>query len=415
MINSDKNVYLCLCNNVSANSTVEPSGQNLAANGVIETSDGYLWKYLYNVRPSNRFLTTNWIPAPISTAKLDYSTSPNIAVDGELAKIVVTNGGTGYIHSNVIVSAFQTGCTILTVLSTDDTVSPNLSAALKNTANMTIAGTGLGGSYYVDSVDPVNLKITLSTGATANGGGSNTANALALTTRVYIEGDGTTVLTQPRLSGNSIQKITVTTRGRNYTYTNVRIFGTGTSATARAVLPPKFGHGFNSAKQLGASNVMVAMRIGEIDSTEGGLISANTTFRQYGLLRDPYKYGATIQANTAVANSVISQTTDLTIVAGTAYNLNEFVYQGASTNSTSFSGYINDYSSNVVRLTKVRGSVQVGAPLIGANTNPSGRRVISQKNPEFQPYTGDVMHVENIVKTERTDGQAENLKFVVRF
>jgi hypothetical protein len=36
-------------------------------------------------------------------------------------------------------------------------------------------------------------------------------------------------------------------------------------------------------------------------------------------------------------------------------------------------------------------------------------------NPEFQPYTGDIMHVENIVKTERTDGQAEVLKFVVRF
>jgi len=415
VVNTDKNVYLCLCNNVSSNSTVEPSGQNLAANGVIETSDGYLWKYLYNVRASNRFLTTNWIPAPTSTSKLDYSTSANIAVDGELSKIVVTNGGTGYIHSNVIVSAFQTGCTILTVLSTDDAVSPNLSAALKNTANMSITGTGLGGSYYVASVDSVNLKITLSTGATANGGGSNTANALALTTRVYVEGDGTTVLSQPRLSGNSIQKIIVTTRGRDYTYTNVRIFGTGTGATARAVLPPKFGHGFNSAKQLGASNVMVAMKIGEIDSTEGGLISANTTFRQYGLLRDPYKYGATIQANTAVANSVISQTTDLTLVAGTAYNLNEFVYQGASINSTSFSGYINDFTSNVVRLTKVRGSVQVGAPLIGANTNPSGRRVISQKNPEFQPYTGDVMHVENIVKTERTDGQAENLKFVVRF
>ncbi len=78
VVNTDRNVYLCLCNNVSSNSTVEPSGQNLTANGIIETSDGYLWKYLYNVRPSNRFLTTNWIPAPISTAKLDYSTSPAV-------------------------------------------------------------------------------------------------------------------------------------------------------------------------------------------------------------------------------------------------------------------------------------------------------------------------------------------------
>jgi hypothetical protein len=415
VINTERDVYLCMCNNVSANSTVEPSGQNLTANGVIETGDGYLWKYLYNVRASNRFLTDNFVPAPVSTSKLDYSTSANIAVDGELAKIVVTNRGTGYIHSNITVSSFQTGCTILTIVGTDDTVSPNLSASIQNTANMSIAGTGIGGAVFVQSVDPVNLRITLSSGATANGGGSNVANSLFLSTRVYIDGDGTTVLCQPRLSGNTVEKMTVTTRGRGYTFANVRIFGTGTEAAARAVLPPKFGHGFNSAKQLGATNVMVVMRIGEIDTTENGLISANTTFRQYGLLRDPYKYGSSTQANTAVANSVISQTTNLTLVSGPVYNINEFVYQGPSANAASFSGYINDYTTNEVRLTRVRGTAQVGAPLIGANTNPSGRRVIAQKNPEFQPYTGDIMHVENIVRTERTEGQAEVLKFVVKF
>lgn len=415
VINSNRNVYLCLCNNVSSNSTVEPSGQNLSANGVIQTNDGYLWKYLYNVRASNRFLTSHWIPAPISTAKLDYSSSANVSVDGELSKIVVTNQGSGYIHSNISVNGFQTGCTILTVIGTDDTVSPNLSASLQNTANMSIQGIGIGSLVHILSVDPVNLKITLSAGSTSNGGTSNIANTLFLSTRVFVEGDGNFVLTEPRLSGNTIEKITVTTRGRDYTTANIRIFGTGSGALARAVLPPKFGHGFNAAKQLGASNVMVAMRIGEIDSTEGGLISANTTFRQYGLLRDPYKYGANTQTNTTTANSVISQTTNLTLVAGSSYNLNEFVYQGTSETTASFSGFINDFTSNQVRLTRVRGTIQVGASLIGANTNPSGRRVIAEIDPEFEPYTGDIMHVENIVKTERTEGQAENLKFVVRF
>ena len=36
-------------------------------------------------------------------------------------------------------------------------------------------------------------------------------------------------------------------------------------------------------------------------------------------------------------------------------------------------------------------------------------------NPEFQPYTGDIVHVENVLKVSREDGQAENIKFVVRF
>jgi hypothetical protein len=220
----------------------------------------------------------------------------------------------------------------------------------------------------------------------------------------------------PTLNANgSIRKITVTSYGKNYSRANVLIYGTGTGATARAVLPPKYGHGYNPAKQLGASNVMIAMRIGEIDSTEGGVISSNTSFRQYGLLRDPYKYGTTTQANTATANSVVSQTTDITLISGTTYDRNEFVYQGSSVVNSTFSGYVHDYTTNIVRLTKTKGTISVGSPLKGVSSNPSGRTVVAYTDPEFQPYTGDILYAENIVKVERTDGQAENIKFVVRF
>jgi hypothetical protein len=123
------------------------------------------------------------------------------------------------------------------------------------------------------------------------------------------------------LSGNTIEKITLTTYGTNYTSANIVIYGTGTGASARAILSPKFGHGYNAAKQLGASNVMVAVRLGEIDSTEGGLISTDTTFRQYGLMRDPYKYGSNTVVSSTNANTVISQTTDLTIISGSNYEL----------------------------------------------------------------------------------------------
>jgi hypothetical protein len=160
---------------------------------------------------------------------------------------------------------------------------------------------------------------------------------------------------------------------------------------------------------------MISMRIGQIDTTESGLISANTTFRQYGLLRDPYKYGQSVQANTATANSVISQTTNLLLVSGTAYVLNELVYQGTDYANSSFSGYVNDYTTNQVRLTKVKGTISIGSPLKGTSTNPTGRTVISITTPEFQPYTGDILYVQNTTSTQRIQGQSENLKFVVKF
>jgi hypothetical protein len=402
VMNSERNVYLCMSNEQSSNSTIEPTGKNLSSNGNIQTSDGYVWKYLYNVRASNRFLTNTWIPAPTSTSKLDYDTSPLIAVDGELVYLEVMETGTGYIHSNISVSAFATGTNIITVANTNNLV-----------ANMSVTGTGIAGGSHIESIDTLNLKLRLSANTSANGGGSG--NTVSITTRIVIDGDGSGAIPVANVSNGGIDKITLTSYGRNYTRANVIIYGTGTGANVRAVLPPKYGHGYNSAKELGATNVMIAMRIGEIDSTEGGLISTGTTFRQYGLLTNPHKYGANTVVASSNANTVISQTTDLTIVAGSAYNVDEFVYQGSSANTATFSGYVNDQSSNLVRLTRVVGTPTIGGPLKGTSTNPTGRAVVVVKNPEFQPYTGDVLYVDNITKTQRTDGQAESLKFVVKF
>ena len=247
--------------------------------------------------------------------------------------------------------------------------------------------------------------------STANGGG--TGNNITITTKVAIDGDGTGAVASATLSGGNVEQIVVSTIGLGYSYANVTIYGSGSSATARAVLDPKYGHGYNPAIELGASNIMTAIRIGDIDSTENGIISSNTSFRQYGLLINPHKYGNSSPVTYSTANSVISQTTDLVLIAGASYNLDEFVYQGTSS-SPSFSGYVNSQTSNSVKLSKVTGTITIGLPLNGL-TSGTKRTVVSKTNPEFQPYTGDIVHVENVLKVTREDGQAENIKFVVRF
>jgi hypothetical protein len=401
VITTDRNVYLCLSNNASANSTVQPTGQNLSANGNITTLDGYVWKYLYNILPSNKFTTNTWIPVPTSSAKLDYSMSDVITVDGELTTVAVTNAGTGYIHSTITVSAFSNSCTVLTVSNTNNIA-----------ANMSISGTGIAPETYISSVDTVYNQITISTATIDLGGGSS--NGLAISTRVYFDGDGTSASGIVNLSGNTVGSITVTS-GKGFSRCNVYLYGTGTNANARAILSPKFGHGKNPAKELGATNVMISSKIGAVDSTEGGLISSNTTFRQYGILINPYKYGDSVAETIANANSAISQTTNISLIAGTSYNLDEFVYQGTNANTATFSGYVNAQDTNTVRLTNVIGTISIGAPLKGITTNPTGRVVVTKTNPELQPYTGDIIYAENITKKQRTDGQAENLKFVIRF
>ena len=401
VITTGRNVYKCLSNNSSSNSTVEPSGDYSTSNGTISTSDGYIWKYMFNVKPSNKFLTTDWIPAPTSTSKLDYNVSSAGPIDGELTTIVVTDGGIDYANPTINASAFDTGVSTITLANTSNVA-----------ANMFVSGTGIATDTLVSSVNVITNSVTISTPTTANGGGSG--NNVTFTTRIYIDGDGLGAEASANIVNSSISKITVDVYGTGYSYANVTIYGSGTNANSRCIITPKFGHSFNPAKELNAANVMVVERIGAVDATESGLISIDTSLRQYGLLRDPYKYGNTSSIVSGTANTVISQTTNLTLVAGVDFELNEFVYQGASANSAYFYGFVNAQSSNEVRLTKVRGNITVGGVLIGANSGVT-RTVVKSTSPEFQPYTGDVMYVENVEKIERADGQAENIKFVIRF
>ena len=67
-----------------------------------------------------------------------------------------------------------------------------------------------------------------------------------------------------------------------------------------------------------------------------------------------------------------------------------------------------------MRLTKVKGTISVGGTLIGANSGIN-RTVVKLIEPEFEPYTGDILYVENVQKVTRADGQAENIRFIIRF
>lgn len=421
VITGDRNVYKCISNSAGANSTVEPSGDYTTSNGNIATADGYIWKYMFNVKPSNKFLSDSWVPAPTSTSALDYGVSSTGVVDGELTTIVVSNAGLNYREaSNLRVDGFSTGQTTIRLSNTSLTLAIFSIPTLANLSNMAISGTGIATGTYISSISNTTGVITLSS-ATNNFGGN--ANNITVSTRVYVDGDGIGAVANAVIANTSIDapsaqanisKITVTTIGTGYSRANAFVYGSGSGANSRVILSPKFGHAFNPARELNANNAMVAVRIGELDSTENGLISVDTSFRQFGLMRDPYKYGSTSRVETSNANTVISQTTDLSIVAGTDYTLNEYVYQGSSANNATAYGFLNAQTTNEARLTRVKGTFATGLPLVGATSGVS-RTVTAVTNPEFQPYSGDILYAENAVKTDRADGQAENIKLTISF
>jgi hypothetical protein len=412
VMNSEGNVYKCLSNNASSLSLTEPIGTYTENDGFYQTTTAgnYLWKYMYNVRDSNKFLTDLWMPVPYiqaNTEFTEYNFSTSNLIDGTLNKIEVLQPGTGYYNTTVNVGNFVAGSNTITITNNIDL---NASNTIK--VNMLVTGTGiLSNSTYITQIDPNTKTLYLSRNTISSGGG--TGNSISISTRVVIEGDGSETVTSVTLSNNSIQLIDVTNAGIGYTRANVIIYGSGTGATARAILPPKFGHGYNPAKELESTNVMIVSRIGEIDATEGEILPLDINFRQYGLVINPYKYDENVSMTENTALDVITQTLDVGLISSTSFNVNEKVYQG-NINDPDFIGYVVQQEGTSVRLNNIYKTPIIGSLLIGESSG-SQNSIVSYKNPDLKPYAGDILYARNILKVERSIAQSEEIKLVFQF
>lgn len=410
VVNSEGNVYKCLCNNVSSLSTVEPSGTYAQNQGFFQTEvsgeKSYLWKYMYNVKLlSNKFVTQDWIPVPyrINENQSEYNLNTLNLIDGGLSKIIMSNTGTGYVDTTLNVFSYGLNSSIIRV---SDSIDFSVSNVKRN---MSISGTGIVSGTYIQDLINETKDIILSTPTIS----SSNAGSITISTRIEIIGDGSETLTSVSYDNTSIKKIVVDNIGINYTRANVKIYGSGTGATARVVLPPKFGHGYNPALELGANSVMILSRIGDVDASESGIIPTDTSFRQHGLLIKPNRYGESEPVTFANANSVVTQLTNVTVLSGPEYEKNELVYQGSLDNRI-FEGYVVSQTPSVIKLSNVYGNISIGLPLIGANSSKS-RPVSSNTSPYFERYTGNILYNNNRFKVERSEGQAEEFKLVFQF
>lgn len=332
---SGGNVYKCLNNANGAFSTIEPANNYTSANGFTSPGDGYTWKYMYKVPSGSKFLTSAWIPVPLTQTGAYFGFANNLLA-GAISRIILASGGNGFSNTNTTIS---------------------------------VTGSGVGANV--------------------------TANVNA--------------------NGN-IQSITLEARGSGYLRHNTRvtIIGSGANAAIRTILSPYGGHGFNPARELGANSVMISVRVGEVDSTEGGAITANNDFRQIGVLMRPHRYGESVAVATANANIAIRMVSQILLTSGSSYLNDELVYQGSNVAYSTFSANVSDVFTNAVETTHMRGKVIPGQLLIG-NTSGISRTVVASSNPDLEEETGDLIYTENRVPVTRSPGQAEWIKVVLSF
>jgi len=105
VVNEDYKVYICLQNGTDPDnpegkaSLDEPTFTDLEPRAAGSSGDGYVWKYLYTIKPGDivKFDSTDFMPVPAdwATNSTDAAVRDNAATSGQLKIVTVTNRGVG--------------------------------------------------------------------------------------------------------------------------------------------------------------------------------------------------------------------------------------------------------------------------------------------------------------------------------
>jgi hypothetical protein len=155
--NSYDQIFKCLSNGTANNSSTGSLTQKQPIidfttnfiDNIIDTGDGYKWKYLYTIDSGSKlkFFDENWIPLPVDTHR--KSIQANSIGAGEVSVINVYNGGTGYTNDE----GYNTSTTIN--IAGDGTGATAKAIIRSNTVtDIIMTNNGTGYTYAAASIIP---------------------------------------------------------------------------------------------------------------------------------------------------------------------------------------------------------------------------------------------------------------------
>lgn len=236
---------------------------------------------------------------------------------------------------------------------------------------------------------------------------------------VLIIGDGSGATAQAVIDAGSgeIVNINMTNIGSGYTYATVTVAGgSGVGAQGSAIISPRGGHGFNPIEELGGFYAMMNVRL-EYDDGSGDFPVVND-YRRIMIVRDPYNYATTTVATASTMKATREVIVD--VLSQEDFAEDEII-TGASSGAV---GRIIDLSYNDITSATTIRYIQLRAENAGGQEFTSGETIEGSTsgaigttgvlvNPEVQPFSGDVIYVENRRQINRAADQIEDIKIIV--
>ena len=399
VLNSDYRVYICLQNGTDPDnpngkpSLDEPTFTDLEPRTAGTSGDGYIWKYLYTIKPGDivKFDSTDFIPVPSSwETNTDDAGVRDNAVDGSVKIVTVTDRGVGVgtanrTYSRVPIKGDGTGAECTIVVNNDQMVE-----------SVTVSKQGSG--YTFGNVDLVNGGVpTGSTRPTFNvimsppgGHGANIYRELgAYNVLLYsrIEND---IENPDFVTGNQIARVGVVCNPQAYGSSSLLSLDKATALNALRLS----GIGYSTATF--TADAFVTQTVATGSTAVGRVVSydQNTGVLKYWQDRAMAGFNT---VGTAITNPTYgfdqveftsSPATggNLTIVPSTGSNLAiDTSFTGISTVINSRTYYLGQSFTNGIA------------------------------SPEAKKYSGNIIYVDNRPSITRSANQKEDIKVILQF
>jgi hypothetical protein len=289
-------VYKCLYNNGNTASTVQPDFDSVSeGDRFFETSDGYIWKYIYSANAAmvDSFGTSEYFPVSSNDSIVEN------AVPGSIDIIKVESGGNNYgnyVAGNNYFSSQEMrigGNGVLYNITSNTTASTS-----NDFYNDCLIYIRTGPANEIGQYRKIVDYVVNSTSKTIVLE-SAFSNAISITAGweiypgVSIVSDGTqtsNVVARAVVNSvaNTIYKIDVLNSGAGYKTANASVLaytGVGASnASLRVIASPKGGHGSSPNSEFGSTRMMVNIDFG---GSESNTIPVSNDYRSIGILRNP--------------------------------------------------------------------------------------------------------------------------------
>ena len=399
VVNSDYRVYICLQNGTSPEnpegrpSLDEPTFVDLEPRSAGTSGDGYLWKYLYTIKPSDiiKFDSINFIPVPKNweTSSENASVRNNAATSGQLKIVTITNRGVGLGTANR---------TYTRVPIKGDGSGAECTITVNNDSKVESVVVSKGGSGYTYGT------VDLSSGNVPTGSTSPVFNVIIPPqgghgADIYRELGAYNVIVYSRIendlenpdfiTGNQIARVGLVENPEAYNSSSLL-----TSDKASAVGAIKLtGIGYSSATFNADSRITQTIGVGS--TAVGRVISydQNTGVLKYWQDRSLAGFNTDGTANTNPTYG---------------FNLNRFSSTVSTGGTTTIVGTID--------------SLNIDTTFTGISTVINNRTYYlgqsfesGVSNPEVKKYSGNIIYVDNRPSITRSSNQKEDIKVILQF